>query len=248
MSGELQSRILCGYVTVKAGAVNVTETNVQFSDGSSEEDIGVIVSATGYDYHFPALEDNTRLQGSGSDKGVFLLYRYMFPPSLKHPTLAVVGVCPVLSPVFPKLEMQCRWATRVFKGLCRLPDSKQMWREIDGQYSHIVDHLTYMDILATDVGCKPNIVKLLLTDPRLGWRCYFGPATAPQFRLTGPHKWDGARDAIFGVRERVLYPLNTRPIPEVVSISGHRYSTLLMTVAPLLAMAAYGLRWWQNNC
>ena len=64
---------------------------------------------------FPALEDNTRLQGSGSDKGVFLLYRYMFPPSLKHPTLAVVGVCPVLSPVFPKLEMQCRWATRVFK-------------------------------------------------------------------------------------------------------------------------------------
>ena len=50
MSGELQSRILCGYVTVKAGAVNVTETNVQFSDGSSEEDIDVIVCATGYDY------------------------------------------------------------------------------------------------------------------------------------------------------------------------------------------------------
>ena len=34
-----------------------------------------------------------------------------------------------------------------------------MLREIDGQYSHIVDHLTYMDILATDVGCKPNIGK-----------------------------------------------------------------------------------------
>ena len=51
MSGELQSRILCGYVTVKAGAVQRDgKSNVQFSDGSSEEDIDVIVCATGYDY------------------------------------------------------------------------------------------------------------------------------------------------------------------------------------------------------
>ncbi|KAI0212789.1 Dimethylaniline monooxygenase [N-oxide-forming] 2 [Lamellibrachia satsuma] len=245
VSSELQSQILCGYVAVKPEAISVTDTSVQFSDGSCEENIDVIVCATGYDYSFPPLKGNIQLQGSG--RWAFLLHRWMFPPSLKHPTLALVGLSPDNSPVFPKLEMQSRWATRVFKGRCRLPDSKKMWRGIKGRRNDAIDYLTYMDTLAADIGCKPSIVKLLLTDPKLGWRCYFGPLTAYQYRLTGPNKWSGARDAIFGTRERMLYPLNTRPIPEELGVSGHRKFTLLMTAAPFLAVAAYGLLWWRNN-
>ncbi|KAI0232850.1 Dimethylaniline monooxygenase [N-oxide-forming] 2 [Lamellibrachia satsuma] len=245
VSSELQSQILCGYVAVKAEAVSVKDTSVQFSDGSREEEIAVIVCATGYNYSFPPLKGHIQLQGSG--KGAFLLYRWMFPPSLKHPTLALVGLSPEITPAFPKVEMQSRWATRVFKGRCHLPDSKKMWREIHGRRNDVVDYLTYMDALAADVGCKPSIVKLLLTDPKLGWRCYFGPLAAYQYRLTGPDKWSGARDAILGIRERMLYPLNTRPIPQELGVSGHHTFTLLVTVAPFLAAAAYGLLWWRNN-
>ncbi|KAI0232851.1 Dimethylaniline monooxygenase [N-oxide-forming] 2 [Lamellibrachia satsuma] len=171
----------------------------------------------------------------------------MFSPSLKHPTLAVIGISPEVTPAFPKLEMQSRWATRVFKGCCRLPDSKKMWRDIRGQRNDFVDYVKYMDAMAAEVGCKPNIVKLLLTDPKLGWRCYFGLLAAYQYRLTGPHKWEGARDAIFGIRERMLYPLKTRPIPEELGVSRHRKFTLLVTAAPFLAVAAYGLYWWRNS-
>ena len=47
---DLPTQIMCGYVTVKAEAVNVSGNTVEFSDGSREVDIDVIVCATGYDY------------------------------------------------------------------------------------------------------------------------------------------------------------------------------------------------------
>ena len=67
-------------------------------------------------------------------------------------------------------------------------------------------------------------VRLLLTDPKLGWCCYFGPPTGYQYRLTGPGKWDGARDAILGTMERILYPLNTRPLAEKVNFPCYNYA------------------------
>ncbi|KAK2152189.1 hypothetical protein NP493_2504g00004 [Ridgeia piscesae] len=244
VSSDLPTQILCGYVTVKAEAVSVSGNTVEFSDGSREVDIDVIVCATGYDYSFPPLEDCIQLVGSY--KFDFLLYRWVFPPSLKHPTLAVVGLSPEVSPVLPKLEMQSRWAICVFKKKCNLPDIKTMWRDINGRRNDVVDHVTYMDAMASEVGCKPNIAKLLLTDPRLGWRCYFGPATACQYRLSGPGKWDGARDAILGTMERILYPLNTRPIPKKVAGSQGRFNFLKIAI-PLVAMVAFAVHWWQTH-
>ena len=50
VSNDIQTQMMCGYVTVKAKVVSVTDTSVHFSDGSCEQDIDVIVCATGYDY------------------------------------------------------------------------------------------------------------------------------------------------------------------------------------------------------
>ena len=44
------------------------------------------------------------------------LYKYMFPPGLERPTLAVIGLVQPLGAIMPISEMQARWATRVFKG------------------------------------------------------------------------------------------------------------------------------------
>ena len=71
-----------------------------------------------------------------------------------------------------------------------------------------------MDEIAELVGVRPNFLKLLLTDPRLGLSVIFGPCTPYQYRLRGPGKWAGARQAILTQWERVARPMQTRPCDE----------------------------------
>ena len=54
--------------------------------------------------------------------------------------------------------------------------------------------------------------ELLTTDLRLAYEVYFGPLTPLQFRLTGPHSWPGASQAIKKTWDRVYVPLKTRKI------------------------------------
>lgn len=53
---------------------------------------------------------------------------------------------------------------------------------------------------------------MLKTDPKLALTCYFGPSTPYQYRLEGPGKWSGAREAIFTQWDRTLSSLKTRPL------------------------------------
>ncbi|OWK08402.1 hypothetical protein Celaphus_00010926, partial [Cervus elaphus hippelaphus] len=72
------------------------------------------------------------------------------------------------------------------------------------------DYITYMDELGSFIGAKPNIPWLFLTDPQLALEVYFGPCSPYQFRLMGPGKWDGARNAILTQWDRTLKPTRTR--------------------------------------
>ena len=49
-------------------------------------------------------------------KNICRLYRYVFPPHLKHGNLAIIGNIIPLGAVNPISEIQCRWATRLIKG------------------------------------------------------------------------------------------------------------------------------------
>ena len=69
-----------------------------------------------------------------------------------------------------------------------------------------------MDELASFIGAKPNIPWLFLTDPKLALEVYFGPCTPYQFRLVGPGKWPGARNAILTQWDRLLKPMTTRVV------------------------------------
>ncbi|GIZ00903.1 flavin-containing monooxygenase 5 [Caerostris extrusa] len=73
-----------------------------------------------------------------------------------------------------------------------------------------VDYITYLDELANLIGSKPNLQKMLFTDPKLFWALVNGPSLPYQYRLCGPHAWSGAREAILGYNSRVLAALNTR--------------------------------------
>ncbi|XP_017671128.1 PREDICTED: dimethylaniline monooxygenase [N-oxide-forming] 5-like [Lepidothrix coronata] len=64
-----------------------------------------------------------------------------------------------------------------------------------------------VDELACQLGVKPNLLTLFLTDPRLALEVAFGPCTPYQYRLRGPGAWAGARKAILTQRQRVVRAL-----------------------------------------
>ena len=67
--------------------------------------------ATGYRFGFPFIDKSV----VDVKENRLPFYKYMFPPDLQHPTLAIIGCIQPLGAVMPISELQCRLATRVFK-------------------------------------------------------------------------------------------------------------------------------------
>ncbi|KAH9514067.1 Cyclopentanone 1,2-monooxygenase (CPMO) [Bulinus truncatus] len=242
VNDELPNRIAAGMIKVKPNIQSFTEKGVAFEDGTFEDNIDLVVFATGYKVEYPFIDkDVVQVRQNKVD-----LYKYMWLPELTKQTIAFLAVCQPLGAMFPIAEMQSRLAARVFKGEVKLPSSKNMMKDIrakenanrcryvDSQRHTIqVDWLPYMDELATLVGCKPNLFKLLLTDPCLYWRVLTGPGVPYQYRLHGPNAWPGARQAIFTVIDRIEKPFNTRSLPKKKSTKAKRIIVLSLGVVAL---------------
>ncbi|XP_041125783.1 flavin-containing monooxygenase 5-like [Polyodon spathula] len=222
MNDDLPNRILSGRVLVKPNVREFRSASVVFQDGSVER-IDVVVFATGYTFSFPFL-DNSVLAVANNQVS---LYKYVFPTALERPTLAVIGLIQPLGAIMPVSELQARWATRVFAELQKLPPEKSMLKDIEKKKKAMtkryvlsqrhtiqVDYIPYMDELAAQLGVRPRLGWLLLSDPRLGLQLLFGPCTPYQYRLCGPGQWAGARHAILTQWDRVVKPLRTRVLPE----------------------------------
>uniref|UniRef100_A0A8D0EHE4 Flavin-containing monooxygenase n=1 Tax=Salvator merianae TaxID=96440 RepID=A0A8D0EHE4_SALMN len=241
---DLPSRILCGAVTVKPIVQEFTETSAVFEDGTVEEKVDAVIFATGYSVAFPFLEKSVI---KVEDNRV-PLYKHVFPPQLEKPTLAVIGLIQPLGPIMPTSELQARWATRVFKELSTLPSESIMvadtvkrskkrikWFGTSRSQSIQTNFIEYLDELAASFGAKPNLLWLLLKDPKLALTMFFGPCTPFQFRLVGPGKWAGARDAILTQKERIIKPTKTRVVD---SSSCHTIFTFLKILSVLALFAA----------
>lgn len=96
------------------------------------------------------------------------------------------------------------------------------------------DYITYIDELLTSINAKPNLFSLLLTDPRLAFTIFFGPCTPYQFRLTGPGKWKGARNAILTQWDRTFKVTKTRIVQE----SPSPFASLLKLLSLLALLLA----------
>uniref|UniRef100_K7FZQ6 Flavin-containing monooxygenase n=1 Tax=Pelodiscus sinensis TaxID=13735 RepID=K7FZQ6_PELSI len=161
---------------MKPNVKELTETAVIFEDGSRVEDIDVLLFATGYNFSFPFLEEDVLKINNNHAP----LYKFVFPPHLEKPTLAVIGLLQPLGAIMPIAELQTRWATQVFKGLLKLPSADDMMADIakkikenEKRYvpsQHItlqVQYIDHVDELASLLGVKPNLPFLFLTDPKL---------------------------------------------------------------------------------
>uniref|UniRef100_A0A2R9BWN6 Flavin-containing monooxygenase n=1 Tax=Pan paniscus TaxID=9597 RepID=A0A2R9BWN6_PANPA len=240
---ELPSRILCGTLSIKPSVKEFTETSAVFEDGTVFEAIDSVIFATGYDYSYPFL-DETIMKSRNNE---VTLLKGIFPPLMEKPTLAVIGLVQSLGAAIPTADLQARWAAKVFANSCTLPTANEMMDDTDekmgkklkwfGQSQTLqTDYITYMDELGSFIGAKPNIPWLFLTDPRLALEVYFGPCSPYQFRLMGPGKWDGARNAILTQWNRTVKATRTRVVSEVQRPHPF-YNLLKMLSFPLLLLA-----------
>lgn len=103
-----------------------------------------------------------------------------------------------------------------------------------------VDYISYMDEISEIVGVSPRLFRTTLTDPQLGLKLLFGPCTPYQYRLRGPGKWAGARQAIFTQWERVAQPMQTRPCNEPKPKRSSMWPLVVSTAA--VALLSYHYR------
>lgn len=108
--------MLNGRVEVRTDVARVRERSVLFQDGSLEE-VDVIIMATGYDYRLDFVD---RKVVSVVDNRVHL-YKYMIPPELAHPTLAIIGLVQAIGAVMPISEIQSRWFVNLLQGELSFP-------------------------------------------------------------------------------------------------------------------------------
>ncbi|XP_077636766.1 flavin-containing monooxygenase 3 [Crocuta crocuta] len=216
---ELPACILCGTVSIKPNVKEFTETSAIFEDGTVFEAIDCVIFATGYGYAYPFLDESI-IKGRNNE---ITLFKDIFPPSLEKPTLGIIGLVQSLGAAIPTVDLQTRWAVKVIKGTCTLPSITDMMNDIDKKMREKLkwfgtsktmqtDYINYMDELASFIGAKPSIPWLFLTDPRLAVEVFFGPCSPYQFRLVGPGKWPGARNAILTQWDRTLKPMKTRAV------------------------------------
>jgi len=228
INDDLPNRILCGTVIVKPNILKfIGPKKCQFEDGTVVDDIDCVVLCTGYEFGFPYLEPGI----ISVNNNRVAVYKYMYPPTLSRPeTLAVIGLIQPVGAIFPISEIQsrvfCEYVQRKENRL--LPDGERMYEDImakakfmqeiyveSNRHTIQVQYIPYMYELANMIDAQPSssFSYLLKGDPKLAWALFFGPCLAYEFRLRGPHPWNGARDAIVGVWDRVRGATKTRPAP-----------------------------------
>ncbi|XGW23743.1 hypothetical protein V3C99_005731 [Haemonchus contortus] len=210
---ELPIRIASGTIVVKPNIERFTEHDVHFVDGTKATNIDHVILSTGYDITFPIMEDKDIIKVRHN---VVDLYKYMYPLDQTHNTFAVIGLIQPVGSIMPIAEMQARVFFSVLSGESTLPSADEMRKDMLAKreamkkqyvasYRHTiqVDYIPFMDELATIIGCRPRFWRLLLWDPPLAIAATFGPCAPYVYRIDGPHKWEGARDAILGLPDRV---------------------------------------------
>ncbi|KAK3594326.1 hypothetical protein CHS0354_024262 [Potamilus streckersoni] len=218
VNDDLPNKILIGAVSMKGEIKNFTKDGVVFEDGTKEL-FEAVVFATGYHFSFPFLEDSVITM----DTHFPSLYEIVFPADLEPCTLAVIGLTQPNGPLIPVVELQSRWACRVFRDYCQLPSVHERKKEIaerknaviklfydSPRHANRINLLYYCDKIAGYIGCRANLWKVFREDIKIWKLLVFGPAGPARWRLQGPGKWDGAVQEIKSTEEKMLFPLKTR--------------------------------------
>ncbi len=124
LSDQLLPLIRAGAVEPRPAPARLDGRRVRFTDGS-EEEVDVIVWATGYRIDFPFLPDDLV---PVADNRV-PLYGRVVPPDTAG--LYFIGLIQPLGAIMPLAELQARWVAGLLAGRLELPDRAAMERWIE---------------------------------------------------------------------------------------------------------------------
>ncbi|CAL1544597.1 unnamed protein product [Lymnaea stagnalis] len=219
INDELPIHLVSGRVLTRSKISRVEESGVWFHDDNVFCPCDAIILATGYDYRVDFVAPDAVQVVNNRTR----LYKYVFPPHLSHPTLAMIGLIQAIGAVMPIAEMQCRWYTKLVKGERQLPSRRMMEDDISkkedsmkklylGSRRHTLQTfwIAYMDEVASQIGARPNLWKIVCTDPELALKCYLGPCLPAQYRLVGPGTWKDARTFIVNAFARATRSRSSR--------------------------------------
>ena len=125
--------------------------------------------------------------------------------------------------MFPKgvstfQELQARWAVSVFTGQSCLPSVRIMEQSFERDRKWSISaygaeklqrpYIPYCDFMASQIGCYPGVFPLLwkYRSVSLVWRVWFATHTPWQYRLVGPHSWEGAYGMCMERLNSVAFP------------------------------------------
>jgi dimethylaniline monooxygenase (N-oxide forming) len=205
VGSQIFPHIESGKIRVKPNVKQFHSHSVIFEDGT-EEEIDSVIMCTGYIIENPFL-DREIVGKEEPDSNRTRLYKHIFPTNCDN--LAFVGLVHPNGSILPVSEIQARWVCRVFSGEAAIPEMKKRrdiadldWREHLKKYvprertAIAVDAIEYMDMIAEQIQCKPDLWRLWKQDIKLAAMCTFGPCVAAQYRLFGKGKSSSARSVI----------------------------------------------------
>ncbi len=190
-----------GKVAVRPVVSRIAGRSCFFSDGS-EEQVDVIVFATGYEK--PAY---TFLR-----EDLSVLYKGQFHPTLRN--IAFLGRKPASLSVIPTLELEARWFAAVLTGSASLPTAEEMRASATDEIAQndgTHEIFPEIDSAAQDIEIAGRIgaFPAPATDWPLYWELVNLPRFPAMFRLVGPNPWPGAADYIREVKKKAY--VSSRP-------------------------------------
>uniref|UniRef100_A0A8R1TWY5 Flavin-containing monooxygenase n=1 Tax=Onchocerca volvulus TaxID=6282 RepID=A0A8R1TWY5_ONCVO len=220
INDDLPNLLCSGRIVITEDVELIQEMTVQVK-GGRQFPTDVIIFATGYTFGFPFLYPEFIIPLKNHEVE---LYKYVFP--LKYPTLAVIGLIQPIGSILPISEMQCRWVAAIFSvtvindlNYCHKRNAINLEQIVFVFYNRYfksnkhtvqVDYIKYMDEIAEQIGCKPNLKKYIFTEPSFCFRLFIGANAPYVYRLEGPGSWDKAKETLITLPERVKTPLKNR--------------------------------------
>ncbi|GMT35859.1 hypothetical protein PFISCL1PPCAC_27156, partial [Pristionchus fissidentatus] len=220
INDELPNRIASGTIRIKPVIEKITEHGVEFADGTKVDDVDTIIVSTGYSFDLPVIEKGKLVPVVENEVD---LYQLIFPMNVEKDTLGVIGFFQPYGSIMAIAEMQARLVLDVIAGHSKLPtmviclqeqrkqNNREKREKMAQRYAKTrrhtiqVDYIPYMDEMAAIIGCNPPVwYSHLPHDPQMAVSTLFAPFAAYFYRLRGPHAWNGARDAIMTIEDRII--------------------------------------------
>ncbi|VDO86875.1 unnamed protein product [Haemonchus placei] len=204
VNDELPNRIACGTIRVKPNILEFGERCITFEDGSRVENVDEVIFATGFQFHFPMVENGKLIPVQDN---VVDLYEFMYPTeTADHNSLAPLGS------IMPISEMQARLFYENLFGSQRIPSPAEMKKSIRDKRDamnarYVASPRHTIQVRSLNLSTHRNIKRahpMWSSNHVSIQNVYFGPCVPYEYRLQGPHPWSGARDAIMNVDERVF--------------------------------------------